>query len=95
MPKTIAFVALKDSTFKHLALLKELNLFSEVYEGAATALGLTELAERFGSICREHLRAGWMTPAVESRRRAAYEELLASARKLLSAGQYDQLYRCF
>lgn len=95
MSKLVAFVALKERTFKHLASLKELNLHTEAYKAAAQALGLSELAERFGSIFREQERAGSLTPRLDSKRRTAYEQLMAEAKRLLSAEQYGQLYRCF
>jgi hypothetical protein len=87
-------MTLKAKTFKELNALKELNLHTEAYQAAAMALGLAELAARFGAIFREQER-GSLTAALYSRRRTAYEELMTRAKRLLSAEQYDRLYMCF
>ena len=86
---------LTNKQFARLKQLTENNDHGTSYLEASQALGLPHLEEEFERINREHQRQGELSVGLEFRRRHAYTQLLAEAKRLLTPKHYDRLYMCF
>lgn len=99
MPSIISALAsrvtLPEKLFIRLSELKDVNAHGDSYQEAATALGLTHLAEQFSRINSGQLHQGHLTHGLATKRQKAHEQLLQEAKHLLSETQYNQLYMCF
>lgn len=88
---TVLKMTLPAGVLKKVSSLTSNNNHSESYRTAAHALKLTELANQFARIGRDHERAGYLTDDLNRERNGAYDQLLAHARRLLSPEQFQQL----
>ena len=83
------------ATVKEIKALTRVNAHGDAYALAARALGLTEIAEQFDSINRQHMTLGYLTWELNHERYAVYEKLMAHAKSHMSKTDYQKFHMLF
>lgn len=87
--------SLTKKALQDIRALVQVNDHGNAYQLAAKTLGFDDLAEQLGSINRRHLALGHLPCDLYEQRYGLYKGLLTRAKAILSAGEYQQLYRSF
>ncbi len=83
-------------TKKVLGKISEMTAINDhggAYQLAAQTLGRSDLAEQFGTINRRQQELGYLPIDLYGKRHGLYDSLLTHAKSMLSATDYQALYR--
>lgn len=85
-------ITLTSRRIARIAALTQANAHGDACVTAAQLLRLDDIERRFARINAAHERLGYLSIELNAQRRAAYEDLLAQARKRLAPATYQSLY---
>lgn len=88
-------ILINEKKLRRLAFLTGCNNHGEAYQAGAEMLGLSELAEQFGSIERKRHKLGYLSQKLNEERHDAYEEMMNHARAHMSTADFQQFYMAF